>query len=499
VTWRLENLSSAARSLLEMLAVANQPLPLVLLRDMSDLSEEELWPVVDSLVASRLVVESGDDMFALPHQLLREALILPLSHLRRRAIHRQLATRLDACPALQKNFPLRQIALHAVIGEDVERARRYGLRVLDELAQGNANTQTLDFLHHLYDLLAPSASAEESWRLALALGQVHQTLGQIDEAATWYGSALASAQTAGDVTAQILAHFAAGELALVANDYDAAARAARQGLNSSSSLPEWQRVLMMARGHRLLGAALAMEGSDLSAAEHHLQEAVAAHRSSDNREDLCAVLFELGNVAAQRGEIARALELYEEAAQAAEAARVYYFQALAYNNLAYHHLLLDQLEAAQSALTRGYALAETHQMFGALLHLASTRGEILLYREEWAEAWTAFQNGLALAEELGNLERQAGFRAGLALAARGQRRLAQAIQLLEEALMLISERGYWHLRTRLQLWLAETFLLQGRHGEAEAYLNAALKTAREHGRAQLLAWAEHLRASLARS
>ena len=98
--------------------------------------------------------------------------MLPLSHLRQRAIHRQLAARIDACPALQKNIPLRQIALHAVIGEDVERARRYGLLALDELAQDNANSQTLDFLHHLYDLLAPSASAEELWRLARALGQV---------------------------------------------------------------------------------------------------------------------------------------------------------------------------------------------------------------------------------------------------------------------------------------------------------------------------------------
>ena len=300
--------------------------------------------------------------------------------------------------------------------------------------------------------------------------------------------------------AQILAHFAAGELALVANNYDDAAQAASKGLvkglSSISSLPDAQGVSLMARGHRLLGAALAMEGSDLSAAKHHLQEAVAAHKLSDNREDLCAALFELGNVAAQRGEITRALDLYEDAAKAAEVAHVYYFQALAYNNLAYHHLLLGQLEAAQNALTRGYILAETYQMFGALLHLASTRGEILLYREEWAEAWTTFQNGLTLAEELGNLERQAGFRAGLALAVRGQGRIEDAISLLEEALLLISERGYWHLRTRLQLWLAETLLLDGRRSEAEVHLNAALKTAREHGRAQLLAQGEHLRASI---
>ena len=496
VSWRLENLSPTARSLLDMLAVANRPLPLALLRDMSDLQDDQLLPIVENLVAGGLMVESGDDTFALPHQLLRETLALPMSHLRQRAIHRQLAARLDACPALRENFPLRQIALHAVIGEDVERARRYGLQVLDELAQDNANTQTIDFLHHLYDLLAPSASTGELERLARALGQAHQTLGQLDEAVSWYGRQLEHAKERGDVTAQVMAHFATGELALVANNYDDAAQAADKGLALSESLRDTQRGLFMARGHRLLGAALAMEGSDLSAAEHHLQEAVAALKLTDNRGDLCAVLFELGNVAAQRGEIVRALELYEEAASAAGAAHVYYFQALAYNNLAYHHLLLGQFEAAQKAVTRGYMLAETYGMFGALLHLSSTRGEISLYLGEWGEAWATFQYGLTLAEELGNLERQAGFRAGLALAARGQGRLDDAATLLEEALLLINDRGYWHLWTRLQLWLAETLLQSGQRGEAELHLNAALKTARDHGRSHLLAQGERLMETL---
>src|SRR5438477_9854893 len=93
------------------------------------------------------------------------------------------------------------------------------------------------------------------------------------------------------------------------------------------------------------------------------------------------------------------------------------------------------------------------------------RGEISLYLGEWTEASEAFRHGLALAEELGNLERQAGYRAGLALVARGQGDLEGATALLEEALMLITERGFWHLRTRILLWLAETLLLRGHlHG-----------------------------------
>jgi tetratricopeptide (TPR) repeat protein len=130
------------------------------------------------------------------------------------------------------------------------------------------------------------------------------------------------------------------------------------------------------------------------------------------------------------------------------------------------------------------------------LFLYSTQGEIHLYRGEWPAATESFERGLALAEELGNLERQAGYRAGLALAGRGQGRFESATTLLEEALALITSQGYWHLQTRILLWLAETLLTQRRAAEARPHLDAALATARTHGRALLLTQGERLRARL---
>lgn len=496
VTWRLADLAPTARSLLDMLAIANQPLPFVLLRDLPGFQDDQLLPAIEDLVARGLLIETATDIFGLPHNLLQEALIHSISHVRRQVIHRQLAGILDSCPLLQQEFPLRQIALHAVAGKDIERARRLGLQVLDELAQDNANAQTADFLHQLYDLLAPTASMVEMLRLTSALGQVHQSLGQPEQATFWHHQRLELANKLADPSAQATAHFALSELALVANNYLAAEATARAGLAIDIPTEDARRIAFLALGHRLLGASLAMEGSDLPAAERHLQEAVAAHRHIDNTSDLCATLFELGNVAAQRGELRRALELYQEAAHAAEAAHVHYFLALAHNNFAYHSLLLGQLEAAQGALAKGKKLAETYEMFGALLHLNSTEGEIHLYLGEWAAASEIFQRGLVLAEELGNLERQAGYRAGLALVARGQNDLEGARTLLAEALTLITARGYWHLQARVRLWLAETLLIRGHISEAASHLDAALETARAHDRRLLLLQGERLHARL---
>jgi hypothetical protein len=102
-----------------------------------------------------------------------------------------------------------------------------------------------------------------------------------------------------------------------------------------------------------------------------------------------------------------------------------------------------------------------------------------------------------LAEELGNLERQAGYRAGLALAARGQGDTATALAYLDEAMALSGSQGYWHLQTRLLLWQLETRLMHGQAaGELLEAAAAAAATAEAHDHVLLLIQAERLCASL---
>jgi tetratricopeptide (TPR) repeat protein len=477
VAWRLANLPLEARQLLEALAVAGHPLAPALLAGTTGVAPESVSRLVDDLTARGLALERPDGTLAL---------------LRRRTLHCALAQGLEAAGA-PGNMPLRQIALHAVAGEDLERARRYGLPVLDDLARSHRGPEALNFVHQLYDLLAPVATPGERLRLSRVLGDLHQSLGQLEAAGRWRRRHLVWATEAGDMAAVADAHYALSELALVSYDFRVAVQSAEAGLQAAANRAG---PAALGRGRRLLGAALAMDGEDLSGAERHLRQAADDLRASGSPEDLCAALFELGNVAAQRGQLGRALDFYAEAAQTAEAGRVHYYLALAHNNLAYHNLLLGQVESARRSAAIGLKVCEAHDLLSPLLHLFSTQGEVHLYLGEWAAASEAFGRGLALAEELGSLERQAGCRGGMALAARGRGDPAEALRLLSEALLLLAGQGYWHLRARLEIWQAETLLALGRLDEAQACLDAALQTSVSHGRALLLIQAERLKACL---
>ena len=497
VGWRLVNLPAEARNLLDILAVASQPVPESVFRNLPGVWNDAFPALVDDLSGRGLIIETrSDGALGLPHHLLRETLLHRLSNLRRRTIHSQLAQAMETQMHVNPAKWARQLAMHAVAGEDVYRARQYGMSLLPGLSHEYTGAETIDFVHHLHDLLAPTATPEEMVRITRALGTLHQSLGHLEAAGQWHLQTLEWAQKTNDTDAQAEAYFEMSELSLISNDYRTALQTAEKGLETLNTTMGDALSLSIGRGYRLLGASLAMEGRDLAAAEEHLQKAVRVHRTMENQGDLCAVLFELGNVAAQRGELHRALEFYEESARVAEMERIHYYLALARNNFAYHSLLLDRVDAAQLSVAQGIKIAEAYDLLAALLHLYSTKGEIYLHLHQWGEAEETFLSGLALAEELGSLERQAGYRGGLALAARGKKDFDTAGQLLVEALALIAGQGYWHLRTRLQLWLAETLLDQSNDKEAEKHLEEALQVARSQQRTLLIEQGERLQAKL---
>jgi DNA-binding SARP family transcriptional activator/predicted ATPase len=495
VLGRLSGLSLEARQALDMLAVAGEPLPYDLLRAIPDGPGERTLYALEELHSRELILDHRGDSVALAHYLLRETLLRRLGRLRQRAIHRHLAAMIEACPDLQRQASLRQVARHAVAGGDIERAHRFGIRAVESLQGTDLGPLGVEFLRDLYELLAPSATHGERYLLARALGRACRETGSLDEARRWFAQALDSARDAEDSAAQIEAHFEQSELALVAHDYQVAVAAANRGLATRRRIKPYARG-SAGRGHWLVGAALAMSGADLTQAQRHLKIALESYRRDASAAGQCMALFELGNVAAQHGHLEQSLVAYAEAAREAQSAGDLYFLALAHNNFAYHSLLLGRIVIAREKCAEGRRVAEQASIPAALLHLCSTEGEIALYSGNWSAADDAFHSGLALAEELGSLERQAGYRAGLGLVGLGMGHAESATQLFEEALALIGDRDYWHLQARIQLWLAESLRMGGRWEAARAALEVALRIARTHHRDLLLLQGERVHAHL---
>jgi tetratricopeptide (TPR) repeat protein len=232
------------------------------------------------------------------------------------------------------------------------------------------------------------------------------------------------------------------------------------------------------------GTALSLEGSDLGEAAEHLRAAEALSLAEGDLPSLAQARFELGSVLAQQGDLRSAVDLYRQSLEASsqvEGDQALEQRILAYNNLAYHLLLLGDPGAREPAET-GLALAKEKGITGLQPYLYSTLGEIALSAGDLDGAEDSFNRGLEIAERLDIPERIAGLTANLGLVARQRGQASLAIHRLSTALGQANALGTHHLAAQIRLWLVP--LLPP--SEGRVLLAEARRMAEQSGRRRLL-------------
>jgi tetratricopeptide (TPR) repeat protein len=327
------------------------------------------------------------------------------------------------------------------------------------------------------------------------LGDAHFAAGHIDQAAESFSLARTLARDLDDTLGMEAATLALARTQLSQARY-AEVRGLAQQVLAGAPAP-----LSAALAEFIIGTAYSIEGADLTqasqhllAAEHHLQTASAQGQVDEVRR--AQVRFELGSVAAQRGDLEAAVQLYRESMLIADeitSPEAQPQRILARNNLAYHlHLLSPGDPEAQAAAEAGLNLAQSTGILGMLPYLYSTLGEIALGRGDLASAEGSFRQGLALAEQQPLPERVAGLTANLGLVALAHGETTLALHRLSAAMAHADALGTHHLAAQIRLWLAP--LLPP--SEARGRLAEVRGFAQGGGRTRLLAEADALEKKL---
>lgn len=113
ISRRLTRLSEGCNRVLSLAAVVGREFTLPVLTSLAEVSEEQLFDVLDEALAARLVqnVPGAPDRYAFTHALVRDTLYEELSPARRSRLHRQVAETLDRL-ASPGDRPLADLAHH---------------------------------------------------------------------------------------------------------------------------------------------------------------------------------------------------------------------------------------------------------------------------------------------------------------------------------------------------------------------------------------------------
>jgi DNA-binding SARP family transcriptional activator len=505
---RLARLSDGARRVLDAAVAAGREFAFEVVYRAAGLSEAAALDALDELqaavlihpIAAPAIPPAGGrpetlpllTYFAFNHSLTMEVAFREGGEPRHRRMHRRVAEALEQVYGRQQLDAVAGVlAFHFAEGREPERAAPYAQRA-GELAAGLAAwTEAAAFFEQA---LQATSLPRERLAIARRLGEVYRNAGDVTRAAETLRLALALARDHDDQEAIEAVQLQMAEAHLSQARYAELRRIAEQVLATTTS------GVNTVTAEFLLGASYSLEGADLASAAAHLQAALgrlsaAAARGEPDAGREAQVVFELGGVAAQRGDLPAAVALYRQAlaiAEASESDNGRAFRVLARNNLAYHlHLLEPGSPEARRLAQDGLQLAQDEGRFGLAVYLYSTLGEIAFAEGSLDEAEQNFNEGLALAQRMQIPERIAGLTANLGLVAQARGQSALALHRLSAAMAQADALGTRHLAAQIRLWLAP--LLPP--SEARARLAEVRAFAESGDRARLLADADAIEAS----
>ncbi|MEJ2709230.1 MAG: AAA family ATPase [Anaerolineales bacterium] len=486
---RLEQLSETARRILNAAAISGRVFEFEIVANAAGVSEVAALDALDELQQAGLIshVESGHYEFN--HNMTVEVALQEISEPRRRLMHRRIAEAMESVYVKRRRDTMvGVIAAHFVDGGALQRAVPYAYQAGEQAAKLAAWTEASAFFEQALN----GATGPARFPILMDLGSVLLQAGKQVQASEAFREALHLAEGEHDLARINQARLALAQSILAQARFDEAIHLARLVLESG-------RQEESVDAEFIWGTALSVEGSDLETAERHLKAAerlcpegsqAKAPGPAGLQVNLGRVKFELGSVAAQQGDLEHAVASYREAIDAScqnqdETSLAWCI--LAYNNLAYHLLLMGDPQAEKFART-GLRLAQEKGMLGQQPYLFSTLGEIALADGDLEEAEKYFRQGLQLARRLSMAERVAGITANLGLLALEQGDQNLAIHRLSSALSRADQLGTRHLAAQIRLWLAPLLPEE----EGRRLLEEARAFAESGKRRLLLEQAKHL-------
>lgn len=434
ISARLNALPDLLRDVLQAVAVLQPSNDFATLCQTSGHSESETLDAIDLLVQQGFVVEHNSGL-SFSHPMLGQVLDANLSGMRRRLLHRRAAQAWLNSPAGKAPEQAGRLAYHyqeageAVLAADyAEQAGNYALYL------GATNEAARFFRQALEHERTPA----RLYGLGVSLywqGDYQQSHGHLTEAHDrWIAS--------GDSSHAAEAALELARSALATGQLKDALHWIKQG---RSYLVEEHNDSALALGSYLLATGMRASGQSLAEAEAHLYEALRYATQAHYDSLKAPIVFELGNVKAQEGDLQAALSYFEQVIAFAEQQNDSLHIALGHNNLAYHALLLGDLALAKRHIDQAIAITEERDLATNRQWVYSTRGEIALAERDWEAADRWLTRGRAMAEHFNNRALLVGYQINLARLAWGRGQRETAAQLLQEAQQQAIKLGDRHL------------------------------------------------------
>jgi len=399
---RVSRLPEQAQEILRLAAMIGREFDFEILNNSTDLDEELLIDALEQAESAQLITEVRSDnrvrvgeteRFAFAHTLIPETLRQDISSLRRRRIHRRLASTIEE---LQPD-DFESLAFHFAQGGELEKARLYNIQAGERARKLYANEDAICFFTEALRL-TPDHDPQRFQALA-AREQVYDLLAIRDEQRTDIDAMLDLAEYSDDDALRCDALLALADFYLD-TEHSQARQPALQAIEIARKLDD---SLREARGLRCLGYSAWLRN------DHHesfsaLEQAVIRFRQAGLLSEAaeCLHLLSLTTGLQGLGELQVSQQYAEDAVQISRQASDRRQEAISLRRLAItymdQHNYADALHIASQALSLHQEMEDRAEESSAL----NVIGLAMSYQKRMEEGVQHFRRSLDIAQEAGN-------------------------------------------------------------------------------------------------
>jgi DNA-binding CsgD family transcriptional regulator/tetratricopeptide (TPR) repeat protein len=476
---RTMQLSTPARQVLTLAAVAGRRFDLTILRQVILADESHMLMLMKELVAAQFVTEEAADQFSFRHALTRQAVYSELLAGERRALHRSIAETIEQRALLSSilDAQLVDLAYHFYEGDVWSKAVEYGQRAGERALILYAPRAAIEHLTRALGALKHLASVPPA-TLLRARGQAYETIGAFEQARSDYEHALSIAQQTQDGIMEWQSLLDIGFL-WAGRDYAQAGHWFRRSLDRAQVLADPK---LHARSLNRVGNWLVNTGRAEEGLQTH-QEALAIFEALQDSQGMAETIDLLAMANGIYGDMVNAVEQYERA--------IALFRSLSDHQglisslttrAAYAcpgwvettYSVCEQPEHCSRNIMEALNLARQVESLTAQAYVGWNGGGSLASFGELGRGFTLVQEALRIATEIQHAQwlSAAYFSLGRVYYILLEANLA--VQALETGLQLASDTGSAWWIGNITAYLARAYLLQGALPRAEAALKAAM-------------------------
>lgn len=483
---RLNRLPPATRQIIQAAAILDPDIEVDLLRTTSGRSEDETLDALDSLLEASFLKEA-DTVALHQEELLEQALLYMF-------VHPFTATVLREGLSSARLGVLHRRAAEALCNRYAGRLAPLAGRLFEHYAQAGQRQLAAHYAEMAGDYaltVASPAEAETFYQDALALepsaarylglSQAQMRSGAIEAARAALLQALQrfASQKDAEGTLQAITYYFE-TYTLLSQFREAIEWVEQPEIQAYTSIVDpnvlnIMRSLVMVMKYRLLTPSQTLMEQE----RVNLSRLV---RTTPDQSIALRVHLTLAIIFAEQGRWQEAIAAYRDFGHTAHALGDIFQEVLARNNVAYHTILLGDLETARKEIESVLALVKTYALSAAHFYVYNTYGELFLAQKNWSEAEKWLKRALAQVKQRKDTQAQvAEVYAHLGRVAWGRGDLEVAGRRLERASTMMHQAGTAFQQTQIDLWLTDLYSVLRKEDAARALLQQSEELLKDSG------------------